>query len=451
LLVGLASLIASGPTAAAQASDRPNFVWIMFDDLGCADPGCYGGQVIPTPNIDRLAGEGTRFTSAYCGNPQCAPSRNSLMTGQHTGRTKLRSNFADKNGIIGQENGLRGFIDETDTTVAEVLHRAGYATCLSGKWGIAEPDTPGVPTKKGFDRFLGVLNQRHADRHFPLWIWKNEEKLQLPANRGGQLKDYAAKRYTNHAVEFIKKHRGDPFFLYLAFCIPHDDYRLPDFGPFQDKPWTAKQKAYAKMVSDGDRFIGRIVDTLQQAGVEENTLLLVCSDNGAALKDDTLFQSTGPYSGGKFSLHEGGLRVPMIVRWPGKVPAGEVSDAAWHFSDFLPTAAALAGAEVPDAVTGRNVLPTLLGQPQPELQDRVLYWETTKNGYRRAARLGKWKVVQDPIDQPIRLYDLSVDIAEQNDLAETFPDVVADLRARMDRARVPSPFHFGPTDSGSPQ
>ena len=447
LLAGLANLTAPSVVAAADTPRRPNIVWIMFDDLGYADPGCYGGEVIPTPNMDQLASEGTRFTSAYCGNPQCAPSRNVLMTGQHTGRTKLRSNFADKNGIVGQENGFRGFIDETDTTVAEVLHQAGYATCLSGKWGIAEPDTPGVPTRKGFDNFLGVLNQRHADRHFPEWIWKNEQKLELPTNRGGQLNDYAAARYAEHAIEFIHERGSDPFFLYLAFCIPHDDYDLPDLGQFANKPWTLKQKAYAKMVSDGDRYVGRVVEALRQAGVEENTLLFVCSDNGAALKDDTLFNSTGPYSGGKFSLLEGGLRVPMIVRWPGKVPADAVSDAPWHFSDFLPTAAALAGGDVPHAVTGMNVLPALLGESQPALQDRLLYWETTKNGFRRAARLGRWKAVQDPIEQPIRLYDLAVDVAETNDVSDVHPELVADLKQQMDGARVPSPFHFNPGES----
>jgi len=430
---------------AAEEAPRPNIIWIMFDDLGYTDTGAFGGKAIPTPNIDRLAEQGTRFTQAYSGAPMCAPARDSLMTGRHTGRTRLRANFVDKNWVIGQERGLRGFIWENDVTVAEALKEAGYATGLSGKWGIAEAGTPGTPNFQGFDEFHGILNQRHADLHYPEWIWHNEERYPLPANRGGRLRQYAADQFANHAVDFIGRHKDKPFFLYLAFCIPHDDFNLPSVAPFEDKPWTHQQKAYARMVADGDERVGRVMKALKDHGLEENTIVFLTSDNGSFARYEGVFDSAGDFAGQKYTLNEGGIRVPTIVRWPGHVPAGTTNDAIWHFQDFFPTAAALTGAEVPQhQVTGTNVLPALLGKDQPVLENRFLYWESTEPQFRRSARKGKWKVVQSTMDEPLRLYDLSQDVGEQNDLAEDHPGIVADFAKRMKEAHRPSPFHHGP-------
>ncbi|MGF1452226.1 MAG: arylsulfatase [Opitutales bacterium] len=437
------------PASGQTEAPRPNIIWIMFDDLGYTDTGAYGETEIPTPNIDRLAVEGTRFLQAYSGAAMCAPARAVLMSGRHTGRTAVRDNFAEDNFVIGLEDGLRGFMLDRTRTVPMVLKAAGYTTCLAGKWGIAEPGTPGVPTKKGFDEFRGILNQRRADNHFPEVIWHNDDPYPLPLNREGQRGQYAADEFTNYALSFIERKQDEPFFLYLAFCIPHDDFNLPDLAPFEDKPWSHQQKAYARMIMDGDAHVGRIMALLDELELADDTLIFLCSDNGSLARYEGVFDSAGEFKGRKYSFHEGGLRVPMIVRWPGKVPAGATSDAIWHFSDFLPTAKALSGSEFPvPGATGINVLPALLGQEQPELEERYLYWEAPNQygdlNFKYAVRQGRWKGIHKNLEAEMELYDLSTDVGETNNVAAQHPEIVERFKAFMREAHQPSPFHFGP-------
>jgi len=334
---------------------------------------------------------------------------------------------------------MRGYLYEEDITVAEVLQEAGYVTCMSGKWGLGEPDTPGEPNSQGFDEFYGFLNQRRADHHYPEWLWLNRDRKSLPGNTDGQMGQYAADEFTNYAIDFIERHQNTPFFLYVPFCIPHDNFDLPDFEPFEDKPWKDQEKAYAAMVTHADKRVGQIIEALRINELDEHTIVFVCSDNGAYDRHEGLFDSAKPFSGKKYELTEGGIRIPMIVRWPGSVPV-DVSDAIWYFADVLPTLATLAGAEVPKTVDGINILPTLLGNLQPELENRFLYWEFPRPHFRQAGRLGKWKAIKLRPEEPIALYDLSVDLKETKDVAKDHPQIVADFDKQFKASHTESPF-----------
>ncbi len=437
---------------AFSADDRPNIIFIMADDMGYADPGAYGGKLIQTPNIDKMAAEGIRFTDCYVGAPVCAPSRSVLMTGLHSGHTRVRGNFGQKNGVpgIGGGRGLRVPLQEQDTTVAQVLQEAGYVTGMFGKWGLGEPNTTGVPSKKGFDHFFGFLNQRRAHTYFPEFLWLNDHKLDLPGNEDGKQQQYTHDLFTGHALNFIRSHQDQPFFLYLPYCVPHDRYEIPDLGPYADKDWSENEKVYAAMITRMDGSIGRILDLLKELEIDDNTIVFVCSDNGAANRYDHLFQSSGELRGRKRDLTEGGIRTPMVVRWPGVIPKGEVSDVPWMYADFLATAADLAGIEMVIGTDGTSVVPALLGQEATEengLLDRFFYWEFYEGGFKQAARQGKWKVIRYYDEgNVLQLYDLTRDVGEANDVASQFPEVVADFEAKLAVSRKPSEEWPSPID-----
>ncbi len=431
----------SGPFAAAQTA-RPNIIFILADDLGYGDLGCYGQQKIKTPRLDRLAAEGIRFTQCYSGSTVCAPSRCSLMTGMHTGHARIRGNA-----LVPLEPG--------DTTVAEVLKRAGYRTALFGKWGLGEPDTTGVPNAKGFDEFFGYLNQGHAHNYYPEYLWRNGEKVTLAGNREDPGKRgvliergaYSCDLFTEEALAFLDRKQDAPFFMYLAYTLPHannergaaekNGMEVPDPGEYAAMDWPEPQKGHAAMISRLDRDVGRVLDKLAEKGLDKNTWVFFTSDNGTHKEggaDPAFFQSSGPLRGIKRDLYEGGIRVPMIVRGPDAAPGAQTNAGVWAFWDFLPTAAALAGTDAPRC-DGVSVAPLLTGgktAPHPPL-----YWEFHEGGYFRAVRDGDWKLVKKR-DKPAELYDLSNDPAEENDIAEEHPDVVKRLEAFMDSARTPS-------------
>jgi arylsulfatase A-like enzyme len=413
---------------AAPAGKGPNIIWIMADDLGYADLGCYGQEHILTPNIDHLAAEGTRFTQCYAGSTVCAPSRSVLMTGLHTGHTTVRGNFS----AIGKG---RVPLRAADVTVAEVLKRRGYATGIVGKWGLGEPNTEGVPNRQGFDFWFGFLNQRRAHSYYPPYVWRNEEKFPLEANAGGKRGQYVHDLFTREGLGFIRRsvEAGKPFFLYGAYTIPHGRYEIPSDAPYSDKPWSGKLKNYAAMVTRLDRDVGSILSLLKELGVADETIVFFTSDNGAAFVEKT-FQSSGRLRGHKRSLHEGGIRVPMIVRWPGQVAAGAVRDAVWTFWDFLPTAAQLAGAEAPDGIDGVSVVPVLLGKAPPPRR-RPLYWEFHERRFVQAVRMGDWKALRYGLDGKLELYDLKADPSEKKDVAAEHADVVARIEAYLKTAR----------------
>jgi len=427
-----AAALAWSATARAQAARKPNIIWIMADDLGVYDVGCYGQKLIGTPCVDRLAAQGTRFTQCYAGSTVCAPSRSVLMTGQHTGHTRVRGNFAIKGGVGPQR---RLPLRDKDVTVAEVLKKAGYATAIVGKWGLGEPDTPGIPNRQGFDFWFGYLNQRRAHSYYPDYLWRNTEKVAI--NPGGTRTDYSHDLMTKEALDFVRRAKDRPFYLYWTTTIPHAKFEVPSLDPYADKPWPAQAKAYAAMVTRLDSDVGRLMALLEELGLDDNTIVFFCSDNGgypngAARK---MFEPQGPLRGAKGNLYEGGLRVPMIVRWPGKVPAGRVSDQAWAFWDFLPTACDLAGAEPPPGIDGISMLPALLGRKQ-ERQHECLYWEYRTRSFAQAVRWGTWKGIRTGTEESVELYDLEADLGEKANVAAEHPDVVKRIEAFMAAAHT---------------
>ena len=431
----LAALLAPSPTGAV---DRPNIIFLMADDMGWGDAGCYGQKEILTPNIDRLAAQGIRFTDVYAGASVCAPSRSVLMTGQHTGHTRVRGNAGTAGGV-GPER--RVPLAPDDVTVAMLLKQAGYTTGIAGKWGLGEPGTTGVPNNKGFDEWFGYLNQKHAHDYYPEYLWKNTERVPLPGNVGGKQNQYSHDLIAGFSLEFVRRHRHTPFFLYLAWTLPHGKYLIPSLGAYAARDWPHDYQVHAAMVTLLDRDLGRLLDLLDELGLDDKTLLLFCSDNGGVERREGVLNSVGPFRGKKGALHEGGLRVPMIARWPGRIRAGQTSDVPWYFADVLPTLCAVAGAPppAPGRVDGISVLPALLGEPQPALLERPMYWEQYSGGFRQATRLGRWKAHLTVATDRFELYDVKTDALEEHDVASRHPDIARRLREVMRAAHVPSP------------
>jgi len=424
------------PTGGTQPQS-PNIIFVMADDLGYADLGCFGQELIQTPNVDRLAKEGIRFTQCYAGSTVCAPSRSVLMTGQHTGHTTVRGNFG-KGGVKGLGGGDgRVPLNADDITVAEVMKSARYVTGMSGKWGLGEPNTTGEPNSQGWDEWFGYLNQRRAHTYYPDFIWRNREKVLLSGNTGGKRTQYTHDLFADFALDFIRRHQDEPFFLYLPYCIPHSAFEVPDLGPYENKEWSSQHKAYAAMVTRMDADLGDMMKLLKTLAIDEQTIVFFCSDNGAANRWEGQFDSSGPLRGHKRDMYEGGLRTPMVVRWPGKVPAGRTSEFVWSFADVLPTFAHLAGVakeDLPRNLDGISVLPALLNA-ETDSPERFLYWEFFEKGFKQAVRYGRWKAVRNAPNQPLELYDLSKDLGEKTDVASVQPRIIAEIEQYLQTAR----------------
>lgn len=406
----------------------------MADDLGQYDLGCCGQKNILTPAVDRMAAEGRMFTQCYTGAAVCAPSRSCLMTGLHTGHTRVRNNSASTGGVPPQG---RVPLRDEDLTVAEVLKEAGYATGITGKWGLGEPGTTGVPNKQGFDQWLGFLNQRHAHTYYPEYIWNNEEFQIVWGNMGRYEKQWIHDDFTEFGLDFIRQHRGGPFFLYMAYTVPHGRYEVPNDEPYSDRPWPEAAKNYAAMVTRLDGDVGKILALLKKLEIDRRTIVFFCSDNGATYTDAPI-DSAGPLRARKGSLYEGGIRTPMIVRWPGTIEPGSQSDQVWAFWDFLPTAAELAGVEPPEGIDGISMAPAILGKPQRDHE--YLYWETPSGGYSQAVRHGPWKAVRTRWGAPLELYNLDTDLGEKKNVAAAHPDLVAKMAGFMESAHTDSEY-----------
>ncbi|MGH8021122.1 MAG: arylsulfatase [Opitutaceae bacterium] len=437
---------------ASGASQKPNLVFILADDLGYGDLGCFGQEEIATPHLDRMAAEGTRFTQAYAGSTVCAPSRCVLMTGLHTGHATVRANQRP-----GMTSGY--FLDADDITIARILQDAGYATAAIGKWGLGMPgiEATGLPERQGFDYFFGYLNQSHAHNSYPSHLFRNTTRVNLPNTvpdeqpNGTGVSDnkavFAQDLFIDEALRFLRTPRDEPFFLYFAPTLPHANnesrpfgLEIPNYGFYEGRDWPEAKKAFAAMVSRLDHDVGRILEALRDPGLAENTLVIFSSDNGPHKEggaDPELFNSSGAFQGHKRSLHEGGIRAPTIAWQPGVVPAGRTSDAIWYFPDVLPTFAAAAGVEPPRELDGVNVLPTFHGETQPELSERLLYWEFHERGFARAVRLGPWKAIQKSPDAPLELYNVVKDPGETHDLARAQPAIAQKLGAAMKAAHTP--------------
>lgn len=436
IAAGAASVSLPGWGADPRGS-KPNIVFILADDLGYGDLGCFGQEVILTPNLGRMAAEGVRFTDVYAGSTVCAPSRCCLMTGYHTGHCRVRGN-------------KRVPLVPEDVTVAAVLKQAGYRTALFGKWGLGNAGTTGVPTRQGFDEFFGYLDQGHAHNYYPEHLWHNEEMVEIEPNLGMGRRKYSHTLIADRALEYIQNSDETPFFLYLAFTLPHannergkyegDGMEVPDYGQYKDKDWPNPEKGRAAMISLLDADVGRVLDALEKKGIAENTLVIFSSDNGPHKEggsDAAFFKSSGPLQGTKRALYEGGIRVPTLALWKGKTAAGATSDAVWAFWDFLPTAAELAGATAPSGLDGQSFLPALVGEKYTAPE--YLYWEFHEGGFKQAARSGNWKAVRQGMEGPLELFDLANDIGETNNVAAQQPDMAARFETYLKTARTNSP------------
>jgi arylsulfatase A-like enzyme len=418
-------------------NSRPNIIFIMADDLGYADLGCYGQKRIATPHIDRLASEGVRFTQVYAGSTVCAPSRSVLMTGQHLGHTTVRGNSS---ALLQSASNPQGRVPlaDSDSTVAEVLKGAGYVTGITGKWGLGEPGTEGIPNKQGFDEWFGYLNQKKAHSYYPEYLWKNEKKIVLDGNANSGRQVYSHDLMTDFALDFIERHQDTSFFLYIPYTIPHDRYEVPELGQYSDSTWSEQEKAFAAMVSRMDYDIGRIVQTLKGASIDENTIIFFCSDNGAAQRWEGVFDSSGELKGRKRDLYEGGIRTPMVVRYPGKIRPGVNTEAVWYFADVLPTLAAIAGVSALKEIDGVNIWPCII-EDRPLPDDRFLYWEFYEKRFGQAVRWQNWKAVKNDVGSPWELYDISSDISEKKNLSDERKDVVEKIEAWIEQNRTESP------------
>jgi arylsulfatase A-like enzyme len=446
--IGIATaLLPKALTAAAKPPiEKPNIVFILADDLGYNDVGCYGQKKINTPNIDMLAKQGMRFTQAYAGSTVCAPSRSSLMTGMHNGHNRIRDNLPHAI-----------YLQPDDVTVAEVLKHAGYTTGAIGKWSLGSPGSWGLPNYQGFDYWYGHLIQDQAIIYYPTYLWEND-KMDLQqdlvmindvgkmiGNRGGKRVKYTHDVFTEKALSFIEQNAQRPFFLYLPYTLPHfsqypkdtpEHYIVPSDEPYTNKDWPQIAKNYAAMITRMDADVGKIMTLLKKSGLDSNTLVILTSDNGPCLGSHPteFFDSNGILRGGKRDLYEGGIRVPFIARWPGKISAGKVSDQMLAFWDVMPTLADVAGLPIPSNIDGISMLPTLLGKKQK--QHEYLYWDYghVRKTFKQALRMGDWKAVRIGVKNPSELYNLKDDPGETKNLAKQYPKIVKKMESLMKEA-----------------
>ena len=419
---------------------KPNIIYILLDDAGIGDFSAYGCKYGVTPNIDRLATEGMKFTRAYSGSAVCAPSRMVLMTGQHTGHILRRANQS-KVGLLALPAG--------QITVARMLQNAGYATGGFGKWGLGNPETTGVAEKQGFDVFFGYYDQKHAHNHYTDYLIRNSVKVPIQQSGKHTWADYAPTRIANETLNFIEQNKDRPFFCYAAWTPPHGDYVIPENPVFAGKAWPEEIKSYAAMVALADRDVGRVMQKLKDLGIDDRTLVIFSSDNGANPEFIEPLGSTGGLRGHKRMLYEGGTRAPLIVRWPGKIQPGTTSDLLTAFVDFLPTAAELSGLPAPKGIDGHSIVPTLLGKGQ-QTQHESLYFEIYEPYFQQAVRLGDWKGYRLGTKAPLELYDLKADPVEKQNIAAAHPDIVRKIEAIMKAEHSPSPYYDAP-EQGSPR
>ncbi len=432
------------------AQQKPNIIFILADDMGYGDLGCYGQQKIKTPNIDGLAAAGMRFTDFYAGSTVCSPSRAALMTGKHTGHGYIRGN--------GEIN-----MRAEDLILPEMLHKAGYTTGMAGKWGLGAQNTSGAPEKKGWDFFSGVIDNKEGHFQHPDSAWQIINGVSMLVKLPNKM--YINEWFKDEALSFIENNRQRPFFLFLSFTLPHAELNVPPtyIAPYLNEDGSSKfapekaqpdglhygpqpypKAAYAGMVSQVDDHVGQVSALLQKLGLDKNTIVIFSSDNGTHVeggrtKEDTeFFKSSGPLRGVKRDMYDGGIRVPFIVRWKDKIKPGTTQHHIGAFWDMMPTFAQLAGLQQP-ASDGVSFVPALLGQPQP--MHNQLYWEFYEKGFKQAARKGNWKAVRyydgtNPL--PLELYDLSKDISEKNNIAASFPGIVKEMEAIMEKEHVVS-------------
>ena len=446
----------------------PNIILILADDLGYGDLGCFGQKTLKTPRLDAMAKEGMKLTQFYAGCTVCAPSRSVLMTGKHMGRTTVRGNSTKP--IV---------IKPGQQTLATVLKKANYSTACIGKWGIGTPDNFTNPNDVGFDHFYGYINMWHAHNFYPEFLirngkvemlqnevapkWKRWQDPKLAqAGQGVAIKkvQYAPDLFTQDALRFIRENKENPFFLYFAMNVPHTNneagnqgMEVPDIGEFAEKNWPEPEKGFAAMIKNIDRDVGQIIDLVNELNLANNTLVIFTSDNGPHQEGGhraDFFKSSGPFRGMKRDLTEGGIRVPTIAWWPGKIKANTTNDHQWYFGDFMKTFAELAETKAPEDIDSDSFFSTLKGDPPEKKWDRNsrLYWEFHERGSAQAVRFGKWKAIRKPMfTGPIQLYDLSFDREEKKDHSKRRPDLVKHAKNLLHQSHEPDPNWKAPSRS----
>ena len=440
IVVGLEVLALCNTARPQDGDSRPNLIYIMPDDLGYGDLGCFGQQTIKTPNLDRLASEGMKLTSYYAGCTVCRPSRLSLWTGLHTGHTAIDSN-------------AQYVFQSSDVTVSERLQQAGYVTGGVGKWSMGGPGTTGHPNKNGLDFWMGYLDQSEAHNYYPTHLWRNDEKFPLAGNEIGDFPNgrgrVASKRVTyshdvmtDQMLDFVRRNHDRPFLLHVHWTIPHanneggrvlkDGMEVPDYGIYENRDWPNIEKGQAAMITRMDTDVGRLIALLKELEIDGNTLVIFTSDNGPHSEgghQHDYFDANGPLRGFKRDLYEGGIRAPTIAWWPGTIQAGTISNEPLAAYDWFPTACELAGLASPPGIDGLSYAPTLLGKPQKSHE--YLFWSY---GAKKAVRKQNWKAVIPGKSKPLELYDVTKDIGETTNIAQQHPDVVAEMQQIIARA-----------------
>lgn len=427
-------------TSHVIADDRPpNFIFILSDDIAQGDVGIYGQELIQTPRLDQMATEGTLYTQAYCGTTVCAPSRASFFTGLHSGHSPIRGNWE-----IAPEGQLP--LPAETVTIAEVAKSAGYNTSTFGKWGMGFFDSTGAPHKKGVDHFFGYNCQHLAHSYFPTYLHKNDQPILLPGNDGLTVGEtYAQDLIQNDMLRWLRENADEPFFMFYAITLPHARHEIDDFGIYADKPWSDREKGYAAQVTRLDSDVGELLDTLRELGIDQNTLVIFTGDNGSSFSPESEIgsrfnQSSNGLRGYKRGLYEGALRQAAFAWWPGTVPAGRVDHEPWAFWDLMPTFVELSGATPPEGyeTDGLSLIDYLKGGEAP--QREFFYWELNESEPpRQAARFGNWKAMRNGIDKPIEIYNLETDVGEENDLAESKPELVARAEEIFKKSHRPDP------------
>lgn len=447
---------------------QPNIIFIMADDMGYNEMGCYGQELIKTPNLDKIAEGGMRFTNAYSGSAVCAPSRSCLMEGKHTGHARVRDNMY---------NGYRESLKGDDYTVAMLLKEAGYTNGMFGKWGLGLHDQYGIPRKMGFDEFFGYLNQRHAHCHYPEFLYHNEERIYYPENgehhilenyRGEQFYDengvchplgipdptkakYAFDEYCKESLEFVRENEDKPFLLYLPYTPPHGSFVVPELGIYNEKDWPLIHKVYAAMITRIDTEVGKLLDLLEELDIDDNTLVFFTSDNGNSdpqtakgeISIKELFNNQAPTGGSKGDIRDGAFHVPALAYWPGHIKPGSVSDHIWAFWDILPTFTDIAGVTPPDDIDGISFLPTLLGDDNNQINHKFLYWEYKGE---QAVRMGNWYGYKNR-QEKLEIYNLIENPEQDNDLSVKYPDIAEKINNIMKREHTPSDAFPSPGES----
>jgi len=459
VLASCASKTGGHDNSKSKSEVKPNIVFILVDDLGYGDIGCFGQEKIQTPNIDKLAENGMRFTQAYAGNAVCAPCRSSLMQGLHPGHARVRGN---------SYGNYRESLQEEDYTVAMMLQEAGYKTGLFGKWGLGLHNQYGIPNRMGFDEFYGYLNQRHAHCHYPEFLYHNTERVYYPENgehykrenyRAEQTYDengicfpkgiedptkakYAFDEYCKKSLEFVSNNKENPFFLYLAYTPPHGSYIVPELGIYNEKDWSLAHKVYASMITRVDTEVGKLVQLLSELDLDENTLILFASDNGNTngngeneeIGTKEFFNNESPRRGQKGDIYDGAFHVPAIASWPGKIQPGEVSNHIWAMWDFLPTVADILEIETPVKTDGISILPTLLAKTEEQEEHGFLYWEFKEE---QAVRMKDYYGYKSK-DGEFELYNLIKNPEQNINLSESKPEITKQILEIMDSEHVPS-------------